>query len=271
MGKLHFCRRGRNLFFGVGLLVFLGGGTQVHADSIRVGYFLLPPLVMEAPDGSAVGAAVSLFRELATEMGVETLTLQSYPLKRLLHSLKQGAVDTALALGKNSDRAENFIYPETPFFQMQSVLVVSREHSIPEIQSSEDLQGLRIGVFADGFMTPIMEDPALDRVPITDSDVVGRALEMVRAGHLDAFFSPNKTSVEFRIQQGGLENHLRLMPLPEPPTGLYTVFSQPGAERFLDRYETAMKKVWNPEIMRDHLVQAIQLDGAVAVPSPETQ
>jgi hypothetical protein len=43
----------------------------------------------------------------------------------------------------------------------------------------------------------------------------------------------------------------------------------PGAERFLDRYQTAMKKVWNPETMREHLLRAMQSEGALAVPSPE--
>lgn len=259
----------RILVPGAAILASLFSETPVYADSIQVGYFLLPPLVMEMPDGSAAGAGVSLFRKLAEEMGVETITLRPYPLKRLLHSLQQGAVDAALTLGRNPDREEKFVYPETPFFRMQSVLVVSRDHSIEAIHSSEDLRGLRIGVFADGFLTSIMKDPELDREPITDSDVVARALEMVRAGHLDAFFSPNETSVEYRIQRGGLENDLRVVRLPEPPAGLYTVFSRPGAERFLDRYESAMKKIWSPEIMRDHLFRAMELEGAAVVPSPE--
>jgi ABC-type amino acid transport substrate-binding protein len=269
MRKLLFLEAVRILVPGLAILAALVAETPVYADSIEVGYFLLPPLVMETPDGSAAGAAVSLFRKLADEMGVETITLRPYPLKRLLRSLQQGAVDAALTLGRNPDRAEKFVYPETPYFEMQSALVVSRDHPLTEIHSSKDLRGLRIGVFADGFLTPLLQETELDREPITDSDVVGRALEMVNAGHLDAFFSPNETSVEFRIQQGGLEDRLRIVRLPEPPTGLYTVFSRPGAERFLERYQAAFKKLWSPKVMRDHLLQAMQPEGAAAGPPPE--
>ena len=231
--------------------------VAVRAETIRVGFFVMPPLAVENPEGSPAGAAVSMFLEIAEAMGIDAATLNAYPLKRLLHVLERDAIDAALTLGKTPGRAERFVYPERPFFRIQSALAVRRDHPVTEIRGPDDLRGLRIAIFADGFLSPMMRNPGLDRITLTDSDVIGRGFSMLDAAHVDAFYTPDAISMEFRIRRDDLSDRIRLLPLPDEPEGLFTVFSRKGAARFLERYETALRKIGGEARMGFHLDRAM--------------
>lgn len=246
-------------------MMFPGDGGIGRAETIRVGYFSLAPFAAEGAEGDATGAAVSIFLEIAEEMGIDRVVLESYPLKRLVRSLELGGIDAALTLGKSPDRTAKFVYPERPFFRMQPAVAIREGHTGRNIRSASDLLGLRIGTYADGFLSPMMRNPALDRLPLTGSDVIGRGLAMVDAGHLDAFYNPDAIPLEFLIRRDGLADRLRVVPLPEPPTGLYTVFSRTAAPRFLKSYEAALRKIWSPETVRDHLRRAFRDIGTSGV------
>lgn len=243
-------------------------GDAGEEASLRVGYFLMAPLVMERPDGAAVGAAVSMFREIAGDMAVDTIVLNGYPLKRLLHSLREGALDAALALGKTPERAEIFAYPDQPFFHMRSTLVVRADHPLTSVRGPAELRGLQIAVFEDGFLSPLLRRSEWERVPLIDSDVIGRALAMVDAGRVDAFYHPERVSMEYQMHRKKWDHRLRLLPLPEPPTGLYTVFSREAAPRYLERYEAALRGRWRPDWVETHLRRALREGGGAGTAGP---
>jgi ABC-type amino acid transport substrate-binding protein len=236
--------------------------VAVRAETIRVGFFVMPPLAVENPEGSPAGAAVSMFLEIAEAMGIDAATLNAYPLKRLLHVLERDAIDAALTLGKTPGRAERFVYPERPFFRIQPALAVRRDHPLTEIRGPDALRGLRIAIYEEGFLSPSMGNPNLDRVTLTDSDVIGRGLAMVDAGHVDAFYNPDDIPIRYRIRRDGFSDRIRVLPLPDEPEGLFTVFSRKGAARFLERYETALRKIGGEARMEFHLDRAMAGAGA---------
>ncbi len=148
-----------------------------------------------------------------------------------------------LILARNPARSAQFRYPDTPFFDTTPTLAV--RHDGPPGSASERLRSnrLRIGYWQQGFLTPSVAGTRNRLIPIAGEDVLNRGIEMLLAGRLDAFFSPDGYNARYNLLQRKPQAPVQLLPLPEDRIGLYTVFSRPAAERFLARYEQALQAV----------------------------
>lgn len=94
------------------------------ADSLRVGYFDLPPHTPETGQADSEGAVIAYFGKIAKHMQLDDVSYQRYPLSRLLRMLEHGNLDMALILAKSVDREKGLVFPAAPFAVVQSILLL---------------------------------------------------------------------------------------------------------------------------------------------------
>ena len=114
------------------LLSFLFVGGQADAQGIlRIGYWHIPPHVIEAVGGKPKGAAISYFDEyIGPRLGMtiawdEDIT----PPTRLMDQLRQGQKDAMIFLGKTKERTEYLHYPD-PYLDIPQTLAFLKECGI---------------------------------------------------------------------------------------------------------------------------------------------
>lgn len=217
--------------------------SAAGADSLRVGYFDLPPHTPQVGQADNQGAAIAYFEQIAARMQLSEVSYQRYPLPRLLLMLERGHLDMALILAKTPERAERLVYPQQPFVRVQSVLLVPHQHPLQKVDTVEQLLPLRLGAWQDGYRSPMLRDPRLQLSTLNSSNVVRQSLEMLAGGRLEAFYHPDDLAVRYQMQEMGMQARIRLLPLPEQEMPLYSVFSRPAARVYLDRYERAQAEV----------------------------
>lgn len=229
----------RQCLLAISGCLLLSCGTA-SADSFRVGYFSLPPHSPDPEQPRSQGAAIDYFKQIASHMQLPAPSFQRYPLSRLLKKLEDGELDMALFLAKNPQRAARLSYPSQPFFRMQPSLVLLLEHPLQEIHDVDDLLQLKIGVWQQGYRSPIMQDPRLHLDTLSTDNVIAQQLRKLQAKHFDAFYTPDLYAVH-ESGQHGFAGTYKILPLPGEQVGLYSVFSAKAGARYLKAYETALR------------------------------
>ncbi|MBU1282666.1 MAG: transporter substrate-binding domain-containing protein [Gammaproteobacteria bacterium] len=243
------------IFFALILLAPL-----VSADSLRVGYFDLPPHTPLPGQVDTEGTAIAYFEIIAERMQLNEVSYQRYPLSRLLQMLQRDQLDMALILAKTPGREAVLVYPTQPFVEVQPLLLVARKHPLQRVDSVEQLLPLRLGAWQDGYRSPMLRDPRLQLQTLSSSNVLNQSLEMLQAGRLEAFYYPDDLAVRYQVQHLGMQDRIRLLPLPKEHMQLYSVFSRAAAERYLKPYERAQAEVATQqgyaEFFTEHLLPA---------------
>lgn len=216
---------------------------------LRVGYFYLPPHGY-TEGGKPAGYALQYFERLAGLMGVQASYRQE-PLSRLLQDRQ---LDMVLYLGRTAERRQLLQFASQPLFLMQGVLVVRQQSPYREIRVAGQLQEMRIGIWADGYLSPLLAGRRAQLDAMSGDDVLARSLQKLALGRIDAFYSPEPYSVREVLRQRGWQEQFRLLPLPEPPVGLYAAFTRRGSS-YLPRYEQAQAAVAREQSYVDYLQQ----------------
>lgn len=216
--------------------------NAAHAKTLRVGFFNLFPHAIEK-DGKPTGAKLDYFKLIASEMKVDKVEYFGFPLTRLIQKLKSDELDLILYLGKNTERAKLFTYPESAFFKMQSAIIVQKSNLLKVIKNINDIKNLTIGIWAKGYLSPLLHDNKFQLVKRFGDNVVKTSLKMILSNRLDAFYSPEMYSLKFEAIKLNKEKSLKILNLPESTVGLYSVFSKTSAMTYLAKYEKALKLV----------------------------
>jgi len=225
------------------LLMFLGTEAVLQARPIRIGYFKVPPHAMPGPHGDPRGVAVEYFKLIAREMQVEEMDFILLPLGRLQLDLTHNRIDMALLLAKNPERASKFVYPKQPFCLTKPSIAVDISNPLMRVVSIEDLLPLSFHETPSNYRTPIMQDPRLDITPLTGEDFTRRCYAMIMAGRIDACYQPDHYPIQFEALRKEFRSKVKILYLPDPAIGLYSVFSKASAPRYLERYEKALAAV----------------------------
>ena len=210
------------------LTCFFSYGQAKDKKILKFGFFTLPPHAHYDQNSKAQGPLVEFSREVFKEMGYE-LEIKRFPIVRLINSIKNGQLDGGLAFGKNEERQKIFVYPEMAFMNMKPAIVSLKSNKV-KIKTLEDLEKLKnIGIYNKGFLSPMMRGDKVTKSRITQADVTRTGFEMVLAGRLQAFYTPDSEELKWRIQNltGALNTKvLEIVYLPEDPLPLYTVFAK---------------------------------------------
>ena len=181
----------------------LFGAGPALAESLRVGYFDLPPHTGVALQGGQQGLALQYFQRVSAQMGIEEVSVTGYPLARLLYMLQEERLDMALFLGKTPEREASLSYAREPLLVTTPVVAVTQLQPLRQIRTVEDLLPLRLGAWQNGYRSPMLQDPRLQVATVSSEHVVEQSLRMLMAGRIDGFYFPDLLAVRYEVARTG--------------------------------------------------------------------
>ena len=239
------------------------------AGPIRMGYFLLPPYQYLNKQEDATqprGSTIKYFGVAAALMEEQVEWVGPLPLLRLVAYLKTGQLDGTVAFYRSPEFEPFLHYAASPVLLAQPILLVRQDNPITGIQSIEDIRGYRIGhvVTAGGRYTPMLDK---HRDAITLDGLGGNRwaelnIRKLLAGRLDAVFDRQPYTLQFVAARMHQSAQVNVLPLPDPPTPVYVVFSKTSqrGQVLLDKYNAIL-----PKLKVDYIaLTQEELDGAIA-------
>ena len=141
MGQLAK-RLGLGLILALAILLTLAKATTAQ-ETLRIGYFDLPPHVLGVEERHPKGAAIAYFEEfISPHLGVEIAwDADVTPPTRLMKQLQTGEKDAMIFLGWTKERTAYLHYPR-PYLTLSETLAFRSEHPLEQITAVEDLHGL---------------------------------------------------------------------------------------------------------------------------------
>jgi ABC-type amino acid transport substrate-binding protein len=212
------------------------------AHKLEVGFFEAQPHVLVDTAGLPAGPAVELFNAVVQKMGLQRSNFHHLPLLRLLNELESGQIDVALFISKTPEREAKFVYPAKPYILTHPGLAVRNTSSLAQINSSDDFKTLSVIIMQGGVMSPAMRQHQ-KMVEIRGDTLFRRALVMVTVSRADAVFSPDIKVLESEAVLAGLEKQIRTVRLPDPPNGIYYLFSNKVRALYAEKYAAALEAV----------------------------
>ena len=220
------------------LCIFIMGYSQV----LRVSFFELSPHIYSGGENDASGPALSYFIEIANRMNVRlAIDKNELPLSRLIASLEEGKIDVILALGRNPERESALVFPRKPFYIMKPSIMVLKSSPVLNIKSIADLIGMRVGIWQDGYLSAMIKSAKIQLVPLSGNQVVFRNYSKMKAGRIDAVYSPDEAQLFSIARQNGFMSDVRILQLPEDEVGLFTVFSKHVDQSVVKKYQEALE------------------------------
>lgn len=223
--------------------LLLASAAIVCAKPLRVGYFKVAPHAMPGPQDIPQGIAVEYFKLIAREMQLAEIDFILLPLNRLLVELDNNRIDMALLLARNDERAAKFVYPAQAFCVTKPSIAVRASNPLQKVTSIEDLLPLSFHETPKNYRAHTMRDERLKIEPLTGDNFTRRCYGMILAGRIDACYQPDHYPIQFEAAREEFASGIKILYLPDPPIGLYSVFSKTGATRYLKKYETALAAV----------------------------
>lgn len=229
--------------FTVMVFLVLSSAPIVGAKPLRVGYFKVAPHAMPGPLEIPEGIAVEYFKLIAREMPISDIDFILFPLNRLLIELENNRIDMALLLARNAERAAKFIYPAEAFCVTKPSIAVNASNPLQKVRSIEDLLPLSFHETPGNHRAYIMRDQRLRIEPLTGDNFTRRCYAMIIAGRIDACYQPDHYPIQFEASREEFVSRIRILYLPDPPIGLYSVFSKASAAKYVGKYEAALAAV----------------------------
>lgn len=238
--------------FLVFVMLLLVVNQPLSAETVRMGYFILPPHQYLLDDSAEKprGAQITSFEAQASLMGYDVEWVGPLPLPRMTEMLKKGEdIDGTVGFPKYSSFEEFLYYPDAPLFFGQPIFVVRQENPLTQIRSIDDIRGYRIGLVKSisGRYTALIDE---HRDALTIEELGGDAwieqnLKKLIAGRLDALFDRQAYTIPFVAAQLQLDTQIKILPIPTPSSPFYVVFSKASQQGklLLERYNAAVPQV----------------------------
>ena len=225
------------------IFVWVWYATQLFAEPVRVGYFAVPPHVIEE-DGSITGACVDFFeKKIAPQMGVTVIwSKKTMSIPRILIEFQNKRLDACLVMAKNVEREKISYYPKVSFIESGPVLALLKDHPLKEVKTLDDILNLNIGYGQGAYLSPFMRDERIKFNKISRPDWIEFNFKRLIHGRIDAFYLPERPTMLYLAKKNNAEEDIKIINLPER-TKLYTIFSRNLNENLVKRYEQAFRKV----------------------------
>ncbi|MGE0084036.1 MAG: substrate-binding periplasmic protein [Desulfococcaceae bacterium] len=242
-------------FFFVLAAVLVSVSQAAWAESVKMGYFMLPPhqYTDNADDPHAAakpkGASITYFEALASKMGYKIEWAGPLPLLRLSEYLKSGKVDGTLGFNKNPELESFFHYTDSPMYLAQPTLIVRKDNPLTQIRSAGDIRGWRIGLtvsIADRYTPLIDEHRDMFKLETLGGESwIKQNIMKLLANRIDAFFDRQPYTPLFVAAALQLDDRIKALPVPDPPTPMYIVFSKASkqGQKLLDQCNAVMPQM----------------------------
>ena len=234
------------------LFLILIIGIQLKAENeLRIAYFALPPHSSNTQgEMKNHGPLIVYFEKVLKELKVTNYKINELPLARLLSELESNNLDIGIYLAKNEERAKQFVFSNIPIYISESSLLTTKERAWPIEIDLNALSKLKICVWKQGYMSPLLKNKKIELIPISGKNIAHRCSQMIMHGRADAFYSPERKSVEFEMANSKFKNKLSIHLLKGEQTPLYTVFSKKAGIFWKQKVEQALIKVQSAEVYK---------------------
>jgi ABC-type amino acid transport substrate-binding protein len=245
------------------LFVYIAGIALVIApdlvsaqQTLKIGYFDIPPHVTKAVDGKPQGAAISYFEEfIAPRFGFpfEWNSEVTAP-TRLMSQLGSGEIDAMIFLGRTKDREAIFHYPD-PYLVIPEALVLKRDHPIDAIAEPSDLHGLTLGFLVGGRIPEPLQEDRIRFDLIAGKRLMERNVEKLMLGRIDAIYAPLSMAVLDIASDMGLRDQIKLVSIDFlGPVEIHTVFSRETVSvAVVEKYNLALRAALEEQDYRDYI------------------
>jgi len=257
-------RLGLGLILALAISLTLANATAAQ-ETLRIGYFDLPPHVVGVEERHAKGAAISYFEEfIAPHLGVEIVwDREVTPPTRLMKQLKTGEKDAMIFLGWTEERTTYLHYPK-PYLILSETLAFRADHPLEQVTAVEDLHDLRVGFLVGGRIPDALRDEHITYDLIAGKQLMERNLEKLLRGRIDAIYVPLPVALERIIEQERVESQVKLLPIEFlKPLEIYTVFSKETVSQDLvERYNGALEVAQTHQSYIDYIKTYMAETGA---------
>ena len=136
----------RGILHGIFVLaVSLCAGSAIAGEALRFVGDVRPPLAMSADNGTVVGMAADLTREVFSRIGVPP-ELHLFPWRRALSLAERGEVDGLMLVLRTPDRERYLAFSDPVVSLVASFYYNPSNFEQPKVRDLEDLQGRVIGL-----------------------------------------------------------------------------------------------------------------------------
>ena len=245
------------IFTGILIVMSLFVADSVNAqESLSMGYFDIPPHVVNVENGTPKGAAVSYFEEyIAPNLGITVVwdTLVTPP-SRLMDQLRNGEKDAIIFLGKTKERTQYLHYPD-PYLIIPETLAFKSDHSIGRVTEVSDLHGLTIGFLVAGRIPELLRNDQIKFDLIAGKRLFERNVEKLLLGRIDAIYAPLSTALVHIVNEMEVSDQIKLVPIEFlKPVEIYTVFSKRTVgEEIVESYNRALEIAGRDEKYADYI------------------
>jgi hypothetical protein len=245
----------------IAILLALTGPAAVAQETLRIGYFDIPPHVTGVEDGQPHGTAISYFEEqIAPHFGVpfEWDTEITAP-TRLMSQLSDGEIDAMIFLGKTAERTNVFHYP-APYLILPETIALKMDHPLERIGSVNDLHGLRLGFLVGGRIPEPLQSDRIIYDLIAGKRLMERNVEKLLLGRIDGIYAPLSTALLIIVEDMGVRDEVKLVPIEFlEPVEIYTVFSKETVDvDIISRYNSALEAAQAEIEYSDFLVKFLE-------------
>lgn len=242
-------------------LLVLSSGLAVREpvqaqQALRIGYWQIPPHVIDVQNGKPRGAAISYFREyIEPRLGMTIVWDRDVtPPTRLMEQLREGEKDAMIFLGKTEERTEHFHYPQ-PYLEIPQALVFSSGHPIERVSDVSQLYGLRVGFLVGGRLPDALRDDKIRYDLIAGERLFERNVEKLLLGRIDAVYAPLTIALTNIIEQMQAGDRVKVVPIEFlEPVLIYTVFSKKTVgNAVVERYNEALEAAGSSRRYKDYV------------------
>lgn len=236
-------------------LLFVGGAVRAQ-ETLRIGYWNIPPHVIEVVGKKPKGAAISYFDEyIAPRLGVTVAWDEDItPPTRLMDQLRNGQKDAMIFLGKTKERTDYLHYPD-PYLDILQTLAFLNSHPISRITRVSELYGLRVGFLVGGRLPDVLRDDRIKFDLIAGERLFQRNVEKLLLGRINAIYAPLTIALTNIIKQMEVSDQVKLVPIEFlEPVLIYTVFSKETvSEAVVEKYNKALETAGKEQPYKDYV------------------
>lgn len=220
------------------------GGTVQAQETLSMGYFDLPPHVINVEGGTPTGTAISYFEQyIAPHLGIPVdWDSEVTPPTRLMDQLRNGEKDAMIFLGKTEERTGYLHYPD-PYLIIPETLAFKKEHPVDRITKVSNLHGLTVGFLVGGRIPDPLRDDKIKYDLIAGKRLLERNVEKLLLGRIDAIYAPLSTALVSIIDEMEVGDQVKLVPIEFlEPVQIYTVFSKKTVKKVIvENYNKALE------------------------------
>ena len=216
----------------------------LEAKELKVGYFLTTPHVIgTGVDARPKGVVIDLWERVVKKTG-NSIRWIKMPLARVIKELEANRLDASSAFIPTPSRRKKFIFTESTLDMVQPAIVVHKKSQLNKLVHKDDLEGLVIGYFISGVVTPWFKQNNIEFELLAGGNALERLLKQLSLERVDAVYWPTISAARFDAHRLHFDQKFKYIRSPKGPYPLKPMFSKSKTGQILaEGFDKAFKEV----------------------------